>query len=153
LQVPRGLPTGKSSIVLEMEPGGTFIAGGPDITAFRTFPIECFTYKPEHWSGERMILVHHGVLRNADEYRDHAVILGDRFDALVVAPRFDKERFPNIKYQRGGILNEDGSAADPSAWTYAFIPRIAAQIRAIEDGRSSSTGSSATPPADNSRCA
>ena len=65
--------------------------------------ILCFVYKPEHWSGKRMILVHHGVLRNADEYRDDSIVLGDKFDALVVAPQFDKERFPGIKYQRGGI--------------------------------------------------
>lgn len=97
-----------------------------------TTPIECFLYKPEHWSGERMILVHHGVLRNADEYRDHAVVLGDRFDALIVAPKFDETRFPSRKYQRGGILNEDGSAASPEEWTYAFVPRIAAGIRTIE---------------------
>ncbi|MBL8857514.1 MAG: hypothetical protein JNL28_03285 [Planctomycetes bacterium] len=111
-----GLPAGKSLIELALEPE----------------PIECFTYKPAHWSGERMIFVHHGVLRNADEYRDHAVILGDRFDALIVAPRFDAERFPSRKYQRGGILNEDGTAARPAEWTYAFIPKIAAAIRELE---------------------
>lgn len=108
-------PVGKSSVVLPLEEA-----------------IECFLYKPAGWSGERMILVHHGVLRNADEYRDHAVVLGDRFDALIVAPRFDAERFPSRKYQRGGILNEDGTAADPTEWTYAFVPKIAAAIRERE---------------------
>lgn len=110
-----GFPAGKSSVELDLGA-----------------KIECFTYKPEHWGGKRMILVHHGVLRNADEYRDHAIVLGDRFDALIVAPRFDKERFPSEKYQRGGILNGDGSAAAPGEWTYAYIPKIAAAIRARE---------------------
>lgn len=113
------LPAGKGSVVLSFDGQGTLA-------------IECFTYKPEHWGGKRMILVHHGVLRNADEYRDHAVVLGDRFDALIVAPRFDAERFPSRKYQRGGILNEDGSAAPSGEWTYAYVPRIAAAIRARE---------------------
>jgi pimeloyl-ACP methyl ester carboxylesterase len=93
--------------------------------------IECFTYQPANWSGERMILVHHGVLRNASEYRDDSIVLGDRFGALIVAPRFDAERFPSRKYQRGGILNEDGSAAAPSERTYAFVPKIAAAMRAL----------------------
>ena len=93
--------------------------------------IECFTYQPAGWNGERMILVHHGVLRNASEYRDDSIVLGDRFGALIVAPRFDAERFPSRKYQRGGILNEDGSAAEPAERTYAFVPRIAAAIRAL----------------------
>ena len=88
-----------------------------------------FTYRPERWSGQRLLFVMHGVLRNADEYRDHAVGMADRFDALVVAPKFDSERFPSRAYQRGGILREDGSLAPPAEWTYARIPELAAAIR------------------------
>jgi len=109
------LSAGKSSVVLAL---------GTDI--------ECFIYKPARWSGERMLFVLHGTLRNADEYRDHAIPMGDRFDALIIAPCFDKERFPSIKYQRGGILEADGSAARPEDWTYAFIPKIAAAMREME---------------------
>jgi pimeloyl-ACP methyl ester carboxylesterase len=88
-----------------------------------------FTYRPANWSGERMLIVLHGVLRNADEYRDHAIGMGDRFGALVVAPKFDSERFPNRLYQRGGILREDQSAAPAEEWTYALIPKLAAAMR------------------------
>ncbi|MCE9559708.1 MAG: hypothetical protein K8R88_12245 [Armatimonadetes bacterium] len=94
--------------------------------------IETFTYKPKSYQGKRMIMVMHGTLRNADEYRDHAKEMGDRFGALIVAPKFDKERFPSIKYQRGGILQPDGKAATASEWTYAFVPKIAAAIKKIE---------------------
>jgi len=72
------------------------------------------------------------VLRNADEYRDHAIVLAERHSMLVIAPRFDTERFPSIKYQRGGILHEDGSAAKPEEWTYAFVPKLARAIRERE---------------------
>ena len=91
--------------------------------------LQAFTYRPASWSGERLLLVLHGVLRNADEYRDHSVGMGDRFDALVLAPKFDAERFPSRRYQRGGIQRQDGSAAPPDEWTYALIPRIAADVR------------------------
>lgn len=127
------LPAGKSSVVLDTtfdydehtEDGGLGRVGHP-------VPLLCFVYKPEHWSGERMILVHHGVLRNADEYRDDSVVLGDRFDALIIAPKFDKERFPSRMYQRGGILNEDGTAALHGATTYTLIPQIAEAMRRLE---------------------
>jgi dienelactone hydrolase len=92
--------------------------------------LQVFTYRPANWSGQRLLFVMHGVLRNADEYRDHAVGMADRFDALVVAPKFDSERFPSRLYQRGGILREDGSAAPPAEWTYARIPELAAAVRA-----------------------
>lgn len=91
--------------------------------------LQVFTYRPATWSGEKMLIVMHGVLRNADEYRDDAVGMGDRFDALVVAPKFDSERFPNWRYQRGGVQREDLSAAPPEEWTYALIPKLAAAIR------------------------
>jgi len=129
------LPVGKSMITVDVRFG---VASSPTSasisasTTASTLPIECYTYKPADWDGQRLILVHHGVLRNADEYRDHAVVLGDRFHALIVAPKFDAERFPSRKYQRGGILKEDGTAADPSEWTYAAIPQIAARVRELE---------------------
>jgi pimeloyl-ACP methyl ester carboxylesterase len=91
--------------------------------------LEVFTHKPADWRGERMLFVFHGVLRNADEYRDHAVVLAERYSMLVIAPRFDEERFPSIKYQRGGILSADGTAARPEEWTYALVPKLARAIR------------------------
>jgi poly(3-hydroxybutyrate) depolymerase len=110
------LPVGKSVVTIDCD--GT--------------PIEVFTYKPEGWRGERMLFVMHGTLRNADEYRDDAIAMAERFGALVVAPRFDKERFPSRRYQFGGLRDESGQALPPAQWTYAFVPKLAARLRAIE---------------------
>jgi len=98
----------------------------------RGIPIEVFTYKPESYRGERMILVFHGTLRNADEYRDHSIEMAKRFRALVVAPRFDEERFPYQRYHLGGILNEDGTARPREQWTFSMVPELAQKIRAME---------------------
>ena len=87
-----------------------------------------YTWRPEHWDGQRMLFVMHGTLRNADEYRDHAIALGERIGALVVAPKFDAERFPSRAYQFGGVLREDGSAAPPADWTYTRLREVAAAI-------------------------
>lgn len=92
--------------------------------------LDVFLHRPAKWSGRRLLMVMHGVLRNADEYRDHAAPMGDRFDALIVAPRFDAQRFPSRLYQRGGILREDGSAAPPAEWTYSRLPELVAAVRA-----------------------
>lgn len=94
--------------------------------------LEAFCYKPTNYKAKRLILVMHGVNRNADEYRDHSIGMADRFEALVVAPKFDKERFPSIKYNRGGILTEDKQASPPNEWTYRLIPAIVQQIRQRE---------------------
>ncbi len=113
---PTGLPDGTATVCADIL--GT--------------ELELFTYKPASYRGEKMLVVLHGVLRNADEYRDHACALADRHGMLVVAPRFDNERFPSRRYQRGGLLDAAGRAQAPAQWTYAFLPAIAAEIRARE---------------------
>lgn len=95
-------------------------------------PLEVFSYKPIRYQRERIILVLHGTLRNAEEYRNHAEGMAERFNALVVAPKFDLERFPSRLYQRGGLLREDGSAAPQAEWTYRLIPALIEQVRKRE---------------------
>ena len=124
-------------LVLPLDPPGPDEARLPVGSArveldFDGVKLELFTHKPKDWKQERMLLVFHGVNRNADEYRDHAVVLAERYSMLVVAPRFDAERFPSRKYQRGGLVREDGSAAPPEEWTYAYVPRIARAVRERE---------------------
>jgi poly(3-hydroxybutyrate) depolymerase len=111
---PADVPAGKAELEVQTGP----------------VALHVFTYRPANWSGARMLFVMHGVLRNADEYRDHAIGMGDRFDALIVAPKFDKERFPSRAYQRGGLLREDGSLAPKEEWTYSRLPELAAAMRA-----------------------
>lgn len=95
-------------------------------------PLEVFVYKPKSYRAERIVMVCHGTLRNADEYRDDSRQMAERFGVLVVAPKFDETRFPNRLYHRGGVLNADGTAAPKNTWTYNFLPEIIRQVRARE---------------------
>jgi poly(3-hydroxybutyrate) depolymerase len=98
----------------------------------RTEPITLFTYKPPTYRDGPLLVVCHGVGRNAEDYRNFAITLAERFGVIVVTPLFDKERFPTLRYQRGGLLDAAGRAQPPDKWTYAFIPRIVAHVRALE---------------------
>ncbi len=95
-------------------------------------PFEVFTYRPPAYAGGPLIVVFHGILRNADEYRDHAVNLGDRFGALIAAPKFDNERFPKPKYQFAGIVKGEGEAIAADQRTGAYVPQIVTEIRRRE---------------------
>lgn len=66
-------------------------------------PFKVATYRPVTCSPELLLLVFHGVGRDAGPYRDHAQPLADRLCAFIVAPEFDKERFPRDFYQFGGV--------------------------------------------------
>ncbi len=117
LQSPTQIPSGD---------GQTEIAVGAD-----RLPIDVFTYKPERYRDGPLVIVCHGVLRNAEEYRDHAKKLGDRLSALIIVPRFDAERFPLEGYQQGGVRKQ-GKVYPREQWTFSYIPEIAAEIRRRE---------------------
>lgn len=95
-------------------------------------PIVLFTYKPPTYREGPLLIVCHGVGRNAEDYRNFAITLAERFGVMVVAPLFDKERFPTLRYQRGGLVDAAGRAERPEKWTYAYIPRIVAHVRTRE---------------------
>jgi poly(3-hydroxybutyrate) depolymerase len=97
-----------------------------------TEPITVFTYKPPTYKDGPLLVVCHGVARNAEDYRNFAITLAERFGAIVVAPLFDKDRFPSPRYQRGGLLDPQGKIQPADTWTYAVIPKIVAQVRALE---------------------
>jgi pimeloyl-ACP methyl ester carboxylesterase len=95
-------------------------------------PITAFTYKPPTYKDGPLLVICHGVQRNAEDYRNFAITLAERFGALVVAPMFDAERFPSARYQRGGLVGPEGKARPPEEWTYAIIPKIVAHVRELE---------------------
>jgi pimeloyl-ACP methyl ester carboxylesterase len=90
-----------------------------------------FTYRPETCAEPSLLLVFHGLNRNAKSYRDAARSLGDRNCMLIAAPLFDAERFPTWRYQRGGIA--EGRTIQPSReWTGKFVGKLADWVRESE---------------------
>src|SRR5947208_10988772 len=89
---------------------------------------DVFTYKPANYKDGPLIVVFHGVLRNADTYRDNTKKLADRHGALVVAPRFDEKQFPSAKYQQGGLL-KNGKPAPEDEWTWSVVPKLVDAVR------------------------
>src|SRR5262245_19624118 len=81
------------------------IATGRQIADVNGAPMVVFTYRPAGCSDPSLLVVFHGIARNARTYRDDARALADRLCLLVVAPLFDRQTFPGWRYQRGGIVN------------------------------------------------
>src|SRR5262245_15033225 len=94
--------------------------------------LECFTYRPKQYKDGPLIVVFHGMLRNADTYRDNAIGLADRHGALVVSPEFDQKRFNNEAYQSGGLFKK-GQLQPQDQWTWSLVPKLVDEIRKRED--------------------
>jgi pimeloyl-ACP methyl ester carboxylesterase len=98
-------------------------------------PLTIFTYKPATYKDGPILVVFHGVKRNAEDYRNFAITMGERFKAIIVTPMFDTARFSSSRYQRGGIMKSD-KVQPQEKWTYSMVPGIVDHVRKIEKNNS-----------------
>ena len=94
-------------------------------------PFQVFTYRPAGCQPSAILLVFHGVDRNASGYRDDAIPLAQRYCMVVAAPLFDVARFPSWSYQRGGIV-QHGLMQPQASWTIRYVPLLADWVRQQE---------------------
>ena len=81
---------------------------------------DVFTYRPASCANPALLLVFHGLNRNADKYRDYAEPIADKRCMIIVAPLFDDERFPSWAYQRGGVVKKN-TVQSQKSWTFRYV--------------------------------
>jgi pimeloyl-ACP methyl ester carboxylesterase len=113
--------------------GAAPIETGRQIADVNGAPMVVFTYRPVGCSDPSLLLVFHGIARNARTYRDDARALADRLCLLVVAPLFDRQAFPGWRYQRGGIV-KGAAAQDARDFTGRLVLDLVDWVRR-EEGR------------------
>ncbi|MCW3475421.1 alpha/beta hydrolase [Limobrevibacterium gyesilva] len=88
--------------------------------------------RPRHYAPDTPVLfVHHGVLRNGDDYRDFWLPLVDEAGLLVIAPQFPNDSFPgSLWYNFGNRADALGRPKPRAEWTYAVPGRIFAALQA-----------------------
>ncbi len=100
--------------------------------AFGGAPLTLFTYKPTSYKDGPLLVVFHGVVRNAEEYRNFAIPMAERLGVVLVAPLLDEGRFPEEWYQRGGLLDAEGKAKPREQWMFNVVDAVVAAVRARE---------------------
>ena len=113
--------------------GAAPIETGRQIADVNGAPMVVFTYRPVGCSDPSLLLVFHGIARNARTYRDDARALADRLCLLAVAPLFDRQAFPGWRYQRGGIV-KGAAAQDARDFTGRLVLDLVDWVRR-EEGR------------------
>lgn len=94
------------------------------VVKFGGTDLDVLTYRPRDCTPRSLLLVFHGLQRNANGYREYARKIADRACMIIVAPIFDKERFPSWAYQRGGVVR-DGAVRAQRSWTVNLALNIA----------------------------
>lgn len=115
-------PVGMQSVTIGLDTGQQSVALPGAV-------LSVFTYRPKNCTPRLLLVVFHGVGRDAGPYRDHARTLADRLCAVVIAPEFDKERFPTNLYQYGGVV-KDHVLVQPGNRTVDLVSPLVAWARA-----------------------
>jgi poly(3-hydroxybutyrate) depolymerase len=119
---PAPLPPGRGTF--------TFTGwAGPALDVFYQLPDTVTEATP-------VLFVHHGVNRNADDYRDEWARHATRRGFIVVAPEYDDADFPGAEgYGSGGFLAPDGTTRPRDHWSFAAIEPLFDEVRARTGSR------------------
>lgn len=114
-----GIPAGKGYYVF------TDLRGNADR------PITVLTYRPSSWNTSGPILiVMHGVERNALASREIWISYSELFACLIVAPEFSLKYYPHdYWYAAGNLYDETGEPIPKENWTYSAVEHIFDDIR------------------------
>ena len=111
------------------------LAVGSGVVAFEGLPgtiMPVHYHRPDKYQAESPILiVLHGVKRNADWYRDAWRDLSDRHGFLVLAPEFDRDLFPGgRRYNRGNMRAKGGAPVPQHEWAFNAVEALFDAARA-----------------------
>ncbi len=83
-----------------------------------------------------ILIVMHGVKRNADRYRDDWVPHAKKYGFILVAPEFSRGAFPqDADYSVGGVLDEKGQPRPREQTAFSFIEPIFDAVKARSGNR------------------
>lgn len=92
-----------------------------------------FYHRPEAWAPSgRIVVVMHGVNRDADRYRDQWRALADQYGFLLIVPEFSQTKFPGDSwYNFGGMVDEQNRPRPRELWSFGVIDRVVAEVGAL----------------------
>ena len=79
-----------------------------------------------------VVVVLHGLNRDADAYRDNWVALSELHGLLILTPEFSHAQFPGSEtYNFGNMVDAQGLLRDRAQWSFGVIDRVFDAVRAM----------------------
>lgn len=119
--------------VLGAAAGESGVFERPEAAGATPEPQRVFFHRPAQWRPEgRVVMVMHGVDRDADRYRDEWAPLAEAHGFLLLCPEFSRTKFPKTAwYNLGGMQ----VTSDPLRWAFSVPDRVFADARARFGGK------------------
>ncbi|PZW42137.1 hypothetical protein C8P66_11929 [Humitalea rosea] len=107
---------------------GSYRIEVPEPSGVTDAPLPLWLHRPAGWRpGGRILVVMHGLRRDADAYRDAWAPLAEAQELLLVVPEFSATKFPGgAWYNLGGA----GDGQPREAWSFFALDRAIASLRA-----------------------
>jgi hypothetical protein len=92
-------------------------------------PVPTFYYRPDGFpnSDSKVIFAMHGSARDAVSARDRMVHYADRYNALIIAPEFSRDYYPDADDYNRGFVKDGGGTGNLRArsdWTLMTIEEL-----------------------------
>ena len=115
-------------------PVGASIYGLVEHTGVTRDPIRVYAYRSVGWKpGNVIVVVFHGMNRNAEDYRSGWVGHADENNLLVICPEFTQAKYPGPRYYNTGNIMDNtsgnGRLQPKSSWVFPAIDRIISDIK------------------------
>ena len=116
------LPVGASSYAMPEKNGAT------------DAPLTVYCYRGKDWKpGRPIVLVFHGMKRNAAKYREGWMVFADNSGLLVVCPEFTQEKYPGPRYYNTGNImdktNGKGRLQPKSSWVFPVVDSVIRDVK------------------------
>lgn len=105
--------------------------------------LRVFYYRPAGWTPDKeIVIVLHGVQRNAEQYRDEWKKYADEYNLLMVCPDFSEKKYPGVGYYNVGNVmntdNESGKLQPREKWIFSVIDRVFSEVH-VRSGATTDT--------------
>ena len=107
-------------------------------------PVNIFYHIPAGIDMETalIVMVFHGMSRNADDYRDYWISSADKYGFMIFCPEFTKELYPsdsdsNSQYNFGNMITS-GNLNPKEVWTFSIVNPIFDRIKLATGNESES---------------
>lgn len=121
---PQRLPDGPASIeVANAAPDGTAVT--------------VWTYRPAALPADApIVIVMHGVKRNAADYRDNWQAAAEKYRLLVAVPEMTKHQFPGGRgYNQGNMFTRGHVPVPAQKWAWHTIEKVFGAVRAASGSK------------------
>ena len=106
---------------------GSFLVD--ESTGSNSAPLTAYYYRPRAWEdGLPIVLVFHGLKRNAQEYCQGWAQYAEEQNFLIICPEFSQDKYPGVRYYNfGNVLDTEdvgGKIQPQTNWIFPAIDRL-----------------------------